>query len=46
MQKKGIVYRLSMLTGPAIFLGWAGYEMQYSYYDKDRRNEEMESEKK
>ena len=41
MQKKGIVYRLSMLTGPAILASWAAYEMQYSYFDKDRRNEEM-----
>ena len=46
MQKKGIIYRLSMLTGPAIFFGWAGYEMQYSYYNKDLRNEEIEAEKK
>ena len=46
MQKKGIIYRLSMVTGPAILLGWAAIEVNYSVFNKEKRNQEIETERK
>ena len=35
-----------MATGPAIFLGWTALELNYSVFNKEKRNKEIEEEKK